>query len=179
MKKVGNKVFIITGEQGAGKTTCLVEVIGILEKKGIGVRGFFARGYWSDGLRSGFDLVNVKTNEKHILCRNYFDEGDQKFGRFYFKPSTIKTGNTILNPSNKSTDELMVIDEIGLFEIQGKLWSDSFSRLLKDQSAPILITVRTNLVEPVIAHFKLSNTYLFKCTESPIKIAESLSDMLI
>ncbi|MCD4694912.1 MAG: hypothetical protein K8S16_01630, partial [Bacteroidales bacterium] len=40
-----NKIFIITGEQGSGKTTFLTDVVNGLKKSKVSVGGILAEGY--------------------------------------------------------------------------------------------------------------------------------------
>lgn len=160
MNSAENKVFIITGEQGAGKTNLLNEVVELLRKKGVKMQGFIAKGYWSNGMRSGFDLKNINSGELKVLCTDSVNKSYIKIGRFYFNPETIKYGEEILKVQIKSSSELIVIDEIGLFELQGKLWSSALQDLLINGQNPILITVRINFLEDVISYFNLRNVSL-------------------
>jgi len=70
----------------------------------------------------------VTTYEKQVLCRSKIDASFTKIGRFYFNPVAIKSGIQILNNPNISDLELIVIDEIGLFELHGKLWACSLAK---------------------------------------------------
>ena len=178
MNSTENKLFIITGEQGAGKTNLLIEVIELLEKRGLRMNGFIAKGHWNNGLRSGFDLQNVNTGVSKVLCIDSFEKSYLKIGRFYFNPDTIKYGEERLNDPNIHNDELMVIDEIGLFEIQGKLWSNSLTNLLMNKTNPILITTRVNFVEKVVSHFNLTNVIVFKISETATEISDQIHKSL-
>lgn len=178
MSALKNKIFIITGEQGEGKTSCLIEVVDFLKIRDVKMIGFVAKGYWKNGLRSGFDLVDVNTNNQFVLCKSNFEKNFQKIGRFYFKPETIAIGNDILCETNISNDTLIVIDEIGLFELKGQLWADSLKKLLQTTSNPILITVRKNFVEDVISHFKINNYKLFNQSEPAKEIAARIHNSM-
>jgi len=166
-----SKIFIITGEQGEGKTTKLTQVIDILKKKNYKVSGFIAPGRWSDGLRSGFDIVDIKTDEKRLLCQSGHNERYVKIGRFNFDAEAIKFGEQLLlNAADMETD-FVVIDEIGMFELQGKLWAGSFLKLVKSAPCPILITVRSKFIEDVKTSFKLSNHTTFHLDQQATTIA--------
>ncbi len=173
-----NKVFIITGEQGAGKTNLLIEVIELLGKRGLKMNGFIAKGHWNKGLRSGFDLQNVNSGELKVLCKDSFEKSYLKIGRFYFNSETIKYGEEILNNPNIHNDKLMVIDEIGLFETQGKLWSYSLKNLQMNKTNPILITVRINFLKEVVSHFNLSNVMVFNISETATEISDQIHKSL-
>lgn len=174
MNSTENKVFIITGKQGGGKTNLLIKVIEMLGKSGLKMNGFVAKGHWNNGLRSGFDLQNISSGESKVLCKDSFEKSYLKIGRFYFNPDAIKYGEEILSDLNVHNNELKVIDEIGLFEIQGKLWSNSLTNLLMNKTNPILITVRINFLEEVVSHFNLTNVMLFNLAESSFDIADKI-----
>lgn len=166
-------IFIITGEQGEGKTTRLTEVVGRLTDLGIPVRGFAAPGRWKGELRSGFSIVNLNTLESAMLCSDKSETGLMQIGRFHFNPKTITIGEKLLQ--KKKTGDILVIDEVGLFEIKGKVWGDVLSKLLETSDSPMLITVRRQFLDAVVEHFKMKNTTVFDVKKSSIDIAEKIS----
>ncbi len=167
-------LFIITGEQGAGKTTTLLEVADLLKKHNVNFRGFYAKGDWRENKRSGFSVVDLNTGVKELLCQDSKANGFQKIGRFYFNPETIKFGESILLMKNKPDKELIVIDEIGLFELDGQVWADVLKQLLNNNLNPLLITVRKKFVEDVIENFNLRNVLVFNFQLQPTEIVQKI-----
>ena len=174
-----NKIFIITGEQGEGKTTKLIQVVDILKKKNYKVSGFTAPGCWLDGLRSGFDIVDVRTNEKRLLCQGEYNKQYVKIGRFYFDTEAIKFGEQLLLTSNVPETDFVVIDEIGMFELQGKLWAGPFLKLIESASCPILITVRSKFLEDVKSKFNLSDFSTFNHNQRATTIVDRIVNLPI
>lgn len=165
-----NQVFIITGEQGAGKTTKLIQVVEELKKRNYKIAGFVAPGFWKSNLRTGFELIDVFTGKKYILCQNSTKEDFIQIGRFYFNPSAIESGKRILQNAISLSTDFVVIDEIGIFELEGELWASSLYSLFRDTQHKILITVRSKFLEQVIIKFKLTDPIITNLDQSSKEI---------
>lgn len=171
-------IFIIAGEQGAGKTTKLLEVLKILEQNNVSFRGFIAEGKWVDNLRSSFSIIDLNTKEKRLLCQGEPKNGFQKVGRFFFDPKTIEFGEKVLFIKPESENQIVVIDEIGMFELDDKIWADVMRKLLQSESNPLLITVRKKFVNAVIDQFKMKNVRVYDSSQSTDSIAAQLVGVL-
>jgi len=167
-------VFIISGKQGEGKTSRLIEVVELLRKAGKKPVGFVADGSWKDGLRDSFTIRNIQSGASTPMCRSTRVEGWQKEGRFYFNPQAIDSGNKWLSQIETHKADFTVVDEMGIFELDGKIWHPLFQRLLDDAHCPLIITVRESIVEKLIDKYKLSAVEIFKLESPADLIAESL-----
>ena len=178
LRMAKNKVFIISGRSGEGKTSLLLQVIKILTNKGLNIYGFYAEGKWEQNTRSGHCLVEIGGESRIELCTTNKTEGWQKEDRFYFNPNAIKTGNNIIEQATESEAQLIVIDEIGPFELQGKIWAKRFSALLKSSKVPILITTKQKLINAVVTKFGITDFIEFPSNTSARVIVETLSERL-
>jgi nucleoside-triphosphatase THEP1 len=166
-----NHVYIITGKQGEGKTTLLREVVDRLQHAGVKTGGFIAEGTWKDGQRAGFSLVRISDGESFPLSTTSPKEGYFKLKRFWFNPETVRVGNEALLACLNDETQVVVIDEIGIFELEEKIWYRPFINLLAETDKPLIITVRDKIKEEVLKKFGL-NTYTFFSTgESPSYLA--------
>ena len=152
-----SKIFILTGTQGSGKTTFLKNLVEYLRKENILIGGIIANGFWENNVRTGFDLEDILTGEKILLCQTNPTEGWEKFRRFYFNPEGFTFGNKVLNPVNIAKADIIVIDEVGPFELEGKGWTPAIKSLLKTIEKPMIWVVRESLTEDIIAHFKIDD----------------------
>ena len=150
-------VFIITGEQGQCKTTFLHLVLGLTVGLNARVRGVLAPGHVRDGRRSGFTLINLATGEHEELCSIDPDPRCEVHGRFYFRPEGLAFGRRALAPPDPRETDLMVIDEVGRFELQGGVWADQLDRLLAHPHPPMIWTVRRRLLDTVIQRWEIGN----------------------
>ena len=154
-----HRVFILTGEQGSGKTTRLQEILNIFRKEDLPFFGFYALGYWENGIRSKFDLTDIISGEKFLLCQRKTD-GKTKNGTFVFYPETIRKGESLLRYGMKNPDNLAVIDEVGPFELKGKVWDTILWELIKKQQ-PLLLTVREKLLKEITEHYNLKKVWIY------------------
>lgn len=166
------KIFIITGEQGEGKTTRLLEVTEQLKLKNISLKGFVAEGQWKDGVRTAFQIRDIDTGASMKLCQNKQERDFVNIGRFYFNPKALVFGKNILQLS-KATD-LVVIDEIGLFEMKDKVWAGPLKDLMGQTENPLLITVRKKFLHKVVKHFSFEHPLIFNISQDAQTIAEAI-----
>ena len=159
-----NKVIIITGSKGEGKTTKLLSITSLLEKKGVRIVGFTATGDWNNGERNEYNLVDVNSGESIILCTVFPNVDYEKYGRFYFNPSAINFGQKLLD-TNSTEDAVVVIDEVGPFELDNKVWHSSIMGQLETTQNTILISVRKKLVNDIIEKYKLKNVIVYSVDE--------------
>ncbi|HWQ66473.1 MAG TPA: nucleoside-triphosphatase [Methanospirillum sp.] len=150
-------VYIISGEQGEGKTRFLMEILPDLMKHGIRMRGIVAPGYFQEGIRSGFSIIDVATGMSEDLSSGIPSPGCEQHGRFYFRTEGLSFGyKALLNRQLPDETDLLLIDEVGKFEMMGQVWSDSIDRLIMMPYPPMVWTVRRNLVEMVINRWQIT-----------------------
>lgn len=170
---MSNLVYIIKGRQGAGKTTFLDHLVRVLHSKRIKVGGFFAEGLWKEDKRFGFNLIRITDKTSISLCTKDPDPDHIKLGNFYFNPDAIKMGNEILQHDQKKAD-VIILDEIGIFELQEKVWFNSFMQLLETCPKPLIITVREKIVDEVVKKFGLQHVVVFHVHDRVSQVTESI-----
>ena len=116
-----NKVIIITGNKGKGKTTKLLNIIDLLKKENIRIAGFTAESEWNNGERNKYILVDINSDTSITLCTSNPCEGYKQYGRFFFNPEAIKFGQELL-ASHRNEKLVVVVDEVGPFELENKVW---------------------------------------------------------
>ncbi|OQA56002.1 MAG: NTPase [Euryarchaeota archaeon ADurb.Bin294] len=158
--------FIITGEQGEGKTTLLLKILSKLTAFGIRVHGIAAPGYFSDGIRSGFDVLDVQSGKTRELCSVIPAENSTQLGRYYFRSDGLAFGKEILNriPHLGQVD-LLAIDEVGRFEIAGKVWGENIDQIMRIPGPPMIWTVRKSFVDGVTMRWPIQRQIIIE-TES-------------
>jgi nucleoside-triphosphatase THEP1 len=173
-----NQVYIITGEQGAGKTTLLGEVVDELQKAGVKTGGIIAKGTWKNGQRDGFSLVRLSDRKSFLLSSIHPQEGYFKLKRFWFNPEAVLAGNKELQACLTNDTQVVVIDEIGIFELEEKVWYHSLVSLLKETDKTVIITVRNKIRKEVLEKFRLNNYSFFSTEDLPSDVSERIISSL-
>lgn len=155
-------VFIITGETGSGKTTYLLKLIEVLRGKALSIAGFAALSVPDDGPSGSFNILDLESGKLHPLASRRFTEGWEQIGNFYFNPAGIRMGNSILEDPLIINNDLIIVDEIGPFELDGKVWAKSLTQLLIGQNCSVLLVVREQLVSRVIQHWRLEDAMIIE-----------------
>jgi nucleoside-triphosphatase THEP1 len=159
-KKVFNsRITIISGSAHQGKTTFAMKLVNALKKKNYRVGGFVAPGEFIQNQRSSFHITDLKTGITKPLCSREKGNGD-KTGPFYFYEEGQQFGHQLLEPENLKDCNIVVIDEIGPFELQGMGWANSIRKLLACDNLIQLWVIRKNLVEEVATYFDVNNYHI-------------------
>jgi nucleoside-triphosphatase THEP1 len=166
------QVVIITGEIQQGKTTFTQKIISYLLIRKVKVIGFLSIGLNENGVRIGFNLVDINSSGQIELCSDKKDDKRLKLGRFYFNYEALAFGNKILNPNNLAGNQLIVIDEIGPLELNGQGWSNSINNITSQYTIPHLWVVRKSLVQKISKKWNIGNAYVFDITDSNIEEVE-------
>jgi nucleoside-triphosphatase len=150
-----NKIWVITGKQGVGKTSYLKNLVNGLRNEGFQIGGIIAEGTWKHNKRDRFDLVDLKTNQKIVFCCSEPVKGWHKLEHFYINPLGQQFGDAALDPANLEDMDLIIIDEIGPFELQDKGWAGAIQRLLDRSELPMIWTIRERAVFDVFEKWNI------------------------
>lgn len=149
-------IIIISGDKGSGKSTFLLEVLSLLRNDGVVVKGFVALHEFEN---DSYLIKNVATNEEALIL--------QRVGRYEKRPyhfkifeKGVEKGSGWIEDILKHSPNIAVIDEIGGYELDGKLWSNGFTRLV-ESDIPLIFTVSTKHLEQVIKKWNIDTTIIF------------------
>jgi nucleoside-triphosphatase THEP1 len=146
-------VIFLTGEAGQGKTTLAAEVAAKLQEMGVKVGGILAPGFWRDGKRQGFDLINITEGKSVPLCRRDGTDGAIAVGPFQFLPAGLQFGRVALNAEALKKAEVIIVDEIGPLELRGEGWAPALDALVNECHRPMLWVVRKSMMAQVAARW--------------------------
>jgi nucleoside-triphosphatase THEP1 len=143
------RVVVATGAPGAGKTTAVAEAVERLQESGLRVSGFLQPGRFRDGDKIGFGVRDLASGEEAELARLVTrDEGDLGT-KYRFENEGFELARAALG--RVRAGDLVVIDELGPLELQGKGHMPAVRRILRG-SAPacLLVVVRRHLVPALL-----------------------------
>lgn len=159
-------VIIVCGERGEGKTHFIKEIVQELQKQSINYSGFYAQGIGSGNLRDGYDMVLLPNNVVQELCRRVAQCGNP-MDSFKFNSKSIELGEATLAAAPQG--EVVIIDEIGLLELQGSVWANALSSLLSNNNNPIIISVRKLYLQGVIDQWKIQNPFIVDINKTAVE----------
>ncbi len=135
-------IALVSGPPDSGKTAYLAAVIEQARRRGLACSGLLSHGIRHDGVKTGFMLEAVGSDERRLLAAHHpLDPADLTLGRFHFSLEAIAWGNAVLRRSRG----VVVVDEFGALEAGGGgLWP-GIDFLLQNHRGPLLIAVRPGL----------------------------------
>lgn len=140
------KLILWTGPKQSGKTTCAAELVKTARKAGFSVAGLLAPSLYRNGKLIGFDALDLHNNTRTSLAR--LEEGFET-KRFTFFEDGLKHGKIALGIMATKTADLIIVDEFGPLEMEGRLWRKNVDTLLARSYRIILLVVRRELKQAV------------------------------
>lgn len=144
-----HKVFLIVGKKGAGKTSLARQITDILKNRGFQVAGLLAPAIFQHGERSGYMVRNIENGKEAPLCKRTRVMNENMPGNYVFDPEGIRCGEQWLFETDHEQKDLVVIDELGPFELKGMGWDPALLTLMETYKGPMLWVVRETLTEVV------------------------------
>ena len=147
--------LLVTGESGSGKTSWCREYIDRRRKSGSTVGGILSPAIERQGQRVGSNALDLLTGQEVPFARlshhKHFKEGD-KVGDYTISRDGILFACNAIEGAVESRCDLVVIDEVGPLELQGKGLMSAVELALAS-AIDVLIVVRSSLREALQKHF--------------------------
>lgn len=159
-------VFILTGTVGGGKSTQIQKIIKELKSHSISLGGIYSLRIVKKNITTGYDIVNISTNERSAFLQDAINNDLQKIGRFTILPEGLEKGLKAIEQARKNNATLTIIDEVGKLELENKGWSNEIDKLLYTSSNNILLVVRKEFVENIIEKWKIKPRFIYNVAEN-------------
>lgn len=168
-------IFIISGEKKSGKTLLLQRIISGLTGKGYQLKGFYSL---HDEINDRYYIREIQTGNQ-VLLMTRTGGPDEKPGHFIINESAVKAGVDWMRIEKEDRDEILVMDEIGYFELNGMVWDKLFSSVVESPH-PLIFTTKSKLLPRVIRKWGLHPAAVFYPPDflSPGKIVEQITRVL-
>lgn len=116
------KLFLLTGDSGAGKTTWCLQLAKDAADVGIPVSGLCSPAVFEMGQKIGIDLLDLRTSTRKRLATL---KPETSIGlateHWLFNETTVQWGNSLLQQEQYSSKELFILDELGPLELERNL----------------------------------------------------------
>jgi nucleoside-triphosphatase THEP1 len=149
-------IFVTIGPKGSGKTTFQHNVTKHLKKKGLRVHGIIAFHNYKD---DSYSIYNIQTGEELILSKRVSASRESE-NPFHFNSNAVKAGEQWLYTIIDKKPDIAVIDEIGIYELHGKVWYNAFSQLYKS-TTPLFFSTNEMWSEQVLKMWNIKPTNTF------------------
>ncbi len=148
-----SKIVFITGKSGAGKSTLLKEFSVKFKSENRNVGGIVSEAVFDGSERKGYDVVSLKTGGRIPLCRTE-NIGALKLGKYFFDETAFEKINRELEDRISEGVDVIILDEIGLLEMNGKGLYPSLEKLMRTGSIPVMLfSVRKDILDEVKSYF--------------------------
>lgn len=143
-------IFIVTGNPGVGKTTVVMKLAELLREKGISVGGIISREVRENGIRTGFEFIDINNNEIATLAS--VKGTGPKVGKYNVNMEGCKFAVQVLRRAFANAGAI-ICDELGPMEFKSKEFVECVNEML-DLDRPVIVVVHRKLVHPVIDRFR-------------------------
>ncbi|MGM0503406.1 MAG: nucleoside-triphosphatase [Bacteroidota bacterium] len=155
------KVFILTGSIGQGKTTFIQDIVQSFQSKGITVGGIYSPRVMQDKTTVGYDIIDINTNEREIFLRQRSLDNRLKIGRFNINLQGLQKGIKTLKSSIDTNTQIVIIDEVGKLELDNNGWASGIDELIKNAQNHLLLVIRDRYIEQIIKKWEIKNYQIF------------------
>lgn len=141
------EICIVTGAQNVGKTTTLLDVVGLIRQKNLSICGLISPGIYEAGRRIAIQVENLESGETTRLA-DYQPGWDPQFPQKKWKmyPAAIAWGNAQLR-SCDPLGKIFILDEIGIFELLDRQgWQAGLDIIREKKYIKALVSVRKELL---------------------------------
>jgi len=149
------KIIIITGNKGSGKTTMAYKYIDSLKKRGVNIGGVITKSETTKRYEKklSYSVVDIQTNvSKELLTSNRSSLNTIKVGRFSMNQEALIWATEKIESASKICSAVM-IDELGPAELKGLGYSGIAKELINRYKGLIILVVRIEILEQVRSYF--------------------------
>lgn len=170
--QINSNVIVITGDTQSGKTNFLRKIQESLVEKSLGQVGFIAESIYEDEQIKGHILKDLSTNQSFRISYRDYKNNAQNVGRFYLLNEGLEFGKQILQRIiHAKRKDVLIVDEVGRLELDGKGWASEVKELLKNKSRPIILIVRGKYLDEFVEKFQVNSPYIFYPERDKVKDA--------
>ncbi|MDG6997688.1 MAG: NTPase [Nitrososphaerota archaeon] len=149
------RIWLLTGEPGAGKSTALSRIMLSVRSKGFTVGGMLTREIRKHGEREGFLLVNVATDESRLLASVSGITGP-RIGKYRIDLNCLSVVAVSALEHARISSDIVVCDEIGPMELLSRDFREEVRLAILESYKPCVCVVHKSYSDPLIDDLKKS-----------------------
>jgi nucleoside-triphosphatase THEP1 len=161
------KIFILTGVIGQGKTSKVQQIVKIFNEKKITVGGIYSPKVIDvNGATIGYDIVDIRRNRREEFLRLAKNKNSKIVGRYSIIQKGLRLGLNALNISDNFDNQVVVIDEVGHLELVDQGWAPKLNYLLKSGNNHLLLVIRESLLEKALRKWSMDTPVIIDISQS-------------
>ena len=141
------KLILWAGPKHSGKTTAARRLVELARAENFTIAGILAPSVYEAGERVGFDVVDIATGRRSPLLRPAPERRRRTVGPYSVMDPGLCLGAHALRAQATRKADLVVVDEFGPAELDGKLWRGCVDRIVAERGKLLLLVVREELAE--------------------------------
>jgi nucleoside-triphosphatase THEP1 len=173
-------LFLLTGPINSGKSSAVAQIAQRLREEKIAIGGIVSMPIIQSGIKIGFDALCLSTQKTKLLARlkalvRNPTLADLAIGQWIIFDDGLKFCNQQIEEAIQKKPQIIIIDELGPIELQGKGFRPVLDKLLLgEQKLPfhLLLVVRISLVEEIKRLYPNREFTLFN-------LQENLADVIL
>jgi len=148
-------LLLVTGSQGAGKTTFCARLVAAAREAGWKTAGLLSHPVFEGHLRTGIDSEDLRSGDiQRIAVRS--DRPSPGSKHWKFSSAALDWGNQVLAASTPC--DLLVVDELGPLEFErGEGWQAGILAVDSKQYAIAIVVVRAEMLGEVLVRWPDAN----------------------
>ncbi len=174
--QAAKRILLITGPPGIGKTTVLTKTVSLLRERGFSVGGMLSREIRENGVRVGFEILDVGSQKCGWLARVDQPEGP-RMGKYRVNLQDLEVigAKAITDATEKCN--VVAIDEVGPMELYSEKFKEAVNTALESGKIVIAI-VHWKADDKLISNLKArTDAETFTVTnENRERIAETITE---
>jgi len=142
-----NRVILLSGPRGAGKTTVLQKLLARIKTGGTDIAGILSLPVEEAGERIAIDGIDLRSDEiRRLAIRNSGASGEWITRQWQFDAEAMEWANRILEVSTPC--DLLIIDELGVLEFErDRGWLAGLKAIDSGQYQVAIVVIRPELLE--------------------------------
>ncbi len=156
------QIVIVSGKKNAGKTKYLQEIRQRAAGKGWDVGGFLSIARWENNEKSHYFLFDLQNAKEHLLAWKSDKPAALRIGQYELSASAFDWGTNLIR--SQLHLPVLILDEFGPLEMQEKGWYKALLFLLKHYRGILFISVRPDLLSPLLHLIKSELNMIVKQT---------------
>ena len=162
LRKIASKpIFIVTGNVSEGKTNFIIRLTELLRLKGLTPGGFLSPRILNNDITTGYEIMHIGKNESNPFLSIDDKITKPDIGRFSVNSEVFAIVHQWLEEDAQNSCDLIILDEIGKWELNGQGWKNEIDSLLSDSAIPLLWSVRRNFLPDIINLFEADEAIIF------------------